>query len=148
MKGGTNVKFSVIIDENREEEIIIYAKEKNELITEIKRLILNDSKINGYKEREIVPFSISETEFFYADDNKVYAVTAKDEIFVKYRLYELEQILPTNFIKINKSCIANLNAVSGFDASISGTLKVKFKSGKVDYVSRRNLKNIKERIGV
>lgn len=142
------MKFTVIIDENRTEEILIYAKERNELISEIEKLVLDDSKINGYKEREIVPFSVLETEFFVAEDNKVYAVTANDEILVKHRLYELEEILPPNFIKINKSCIANLNAVSGFDASISGTLKVKFKSGKVDYVSRRNLKNIKERIGV
>ena len=142
------MKFSVIIDENREEEIIVYAKEKNELVSAIEKLVSDDSKINGYIEREIVPFSVSEAEFFYADKNKVYAVTSKDKVLVKYRLYELEEILPENFIKINKSCIANLSAVSGFDTSISGTLKVKFKSRKIDYVSRRNLKNIKERIGV
>ena len=142
------MEYKIIIDKNEEEKIFIYAHEKSQLILEIEKLILNDAKINGYKDREIVPFSVFETEFFYAEDNKVYAVTQKDEVLVKHRLYELEEILPDNFIKINKSCIANLNAVSGFDASISGTLKVKFKSGKVDYVSRRNLKNIKERIGV
>ena len=142
------MKFTIVIDDKREEEILIYAKEKNHLISEIEKLILDDSRINGYKEREIVPFSVFETEFFYAVDNKVYAVTKNDEVLVKHRLYELEEILPKNFIKINKSCIANLNAVLSFDASISGTLKVKFKSGRVDYVSRRNLKNIKERVGV
>lgn len=142
------MEYKIIIDKNEEEKIFIYAQEKSQLILEIEKLILNDAKINGYKDREIVPFSVFETEFFYAEDNKVYAVTQKDEVLVKHRLYELEEILPDNFIKINKSCIANLNAVSGFDASISGTLKVKFKSGRVDYVSRRNLKNIKERIGV
>ena len=142
------MKLTINFDKNREEEIIIYAHEKNKLIFEIEKFIYADEKINGYKEREIVPFSVSETEFFYSDENKVYAVTADDEVLVKYRLYELEQILPDNFIKINKSCIANLNSILCFDTSISGTLKVKFKCGKIDYVSRRNLKNIKERMGV
>ena len=67
---------------------------------------------------------------------------------IKTRLYVIEEKLPENFIKINQSCIANINQIERFDASISGTLKIRFKNGYTDYVSRRQLKNVKERIGI
>ena len=81
----------------------------------------------------------------------------KDQLFliifyykfeIKTRLYVIEEKLPENFIKINQSCIANINQIERFNASISGTLKIRFKNGYTDYVSRRQLKNVKERIGI
>ena len=53
-----------------------------------------------------------------------------------------------NFIKINKSCIANLKKIKRFDASFGGAMQVTFKNGHTDFVSRRNLKNVKERMGI
>ena len=38
--------------------------------------------------------------------------------------------------------------ISHFDLSLGGTMKVVFKSGYKDYVSRRQIKNIKERLGI
>ncbi len=142
------MKFTVFIDKEREEEVIVYAREKNELIDAIQKMVAEDDILNGYKDREIVPLSLSEIESFIVEDNKIFALTEKDKLTVKSRLYILEQKLPDNFIKINKSSIANIKHIKGFDASISGTLQVKFKSGRIDYVSRRNLRSIKERLGL
>ena len=61
---------------------------------------------------------------------------------------DMEKKLPENFVKINQSCIANIDKINRFDASFSGTLKLIFKNSYTDYVSRRQLKTVKERIGI
>ena len=86
-------------------------------------------------------------ECFAVTDGKTEAVTLSGERFrVKRRLYELEQTLPSDFIKINKSCIANKNRVERFSAAFSGAVDVIFKSGYTDYVSRRCFAQIKKEL--
>ena len=81
-------------------------------------------------------------------DGRVYAVCGNNQYLLKERLYTLEEKLPENFVKIHQSCLANIKQMERFDTSISGTLKIRFKNGYTDYVSRRQLKLIKERLGI
>ena len=78
----------------------------------------------------------------------MYAVCEKNKYLLKKRLYLLEEKLPESFVKINQSCLANIKKTERFDTSISGTLKIRFKNGDTDYVSRRQLKAVKERLGI
>lgn len=143
------MKISVFIDENREEEIQIFAKEETELISQIKSLVKDySSQINGYKEREIYPLKISDIYCFTVESNKVFAITEKDKFLIRDRLYNIEKNLSNDFIKINKSSIANFKKIERFDATFSGTLMIKFKNGYTDYVSRRSVKKVKERLGL
>lgn len=143
------MKFSFFIDKNREEEIIVYAHEETELLNQIKSLVTDFSlQITGYKENEIYQIKMADVYCFTTENNKLFAITESDKFLIKERLYTIEQSLSKDFIKINKSCIANIKKIDRFDASISGTLLVKFKNGHNDYVSRRNVKNVKERLGL
>lgn len=143
------MKLNIFIDKEHEEEIQIYVHEKTELIKEIEQLVINNNtSLIGFKDREAVNLNLSDVYAFFIEDNKVYALLEKDKYLLKSRLYILEETLPNNFIKINQSSIANLNKIKSFDTSISGTLTVNFKNGYKDYVSRRNLKKIKERLGI
>ena len=143
------MKLSIFIDKNCEEEIQIFAHEETELLEQIKSLVTNYSlQINGYKEKEIYPLKINEIYCFTVESNKVFARTGDDKFLLKERLYNIEKDLSHDFIKINKSCIANVKKIERFDAPFSGTLKVKFKNGYTDYVSRRSVKSVKERLGL
>lgn len=143
------MKFSFFIDKNREEEIIVYAHEETELLNQIKSLVTDFSlQITGYKENEIYQIKMADVYCFTTENNKLFAITESDKFLIKERLYTIEQSLSKDFIKINKSCIANIKKIDRFDASISGTLLVKLKNGHNDYVSRRNVKNVKERLGL
>lgn len=143
------MKISVFIDENHEEEIRIFTHKQTELINQIKSLVGDySSVINGFKEKEIFPLKISDIYCFTVEDNKVFAITEDDKFFIRERLYNIEKELSNDFIKINKSCIANIKKIERFDATFSGTLMVKFKNGYTDYVSRRSVKNVKERLGL
>lgn len=143
------MKFSLFIDREREEECVIYAKEKSRLTDEIERLISEDAlDFIGYKDSSIIKLNLSEVYCFIVEGGKTYAITQNDKLIVKYRLYQLEEKLTESFVKINQSCIANIKKIKRFDASFSGSLSVVFKNGYSDYVSRRQLKKVRERMGV
>lgn len=143
------MKFSLFIDKQREEECIIYAHEKSRLTDEIERLISEDAlEFTGYKDSSIIKLNLSEVYCFVVEGGKTYAITENDKLIIKYRLYQLEEKLTESFVKINQSCIANVKKIKRFDASFSGSLLVVLKNGYSDYVSRRQLKKVRERLGV
>lgn len=143
------MKCEVILGDELEEKVCIYAKEESRLVREIKNLVENFSvSFTGYKGTEIIKLSPSDIYCLTVIDNKIYAICEKERFLLKKRLYETEKDLTEDFIKINQSCIANVNKIACFDAAISGTLKIRFKNGYTDYVSRRQLKKVKERLGL
>ena len=142
------MKCRTVIDKDREEEVVIYVHEKNSLSYEIEELVLGKSlELFGYKDKNIVKLSPSDVFCFTVENNKVYALCEREKYQIKQRLYLLEEILDSDFVKINQSCIANIRKISKFDTSITGTLMVSFKNGYRDYVSRRQMKKVKERMG-
>ena len=52
-----------------------------------------------------------------------------------------------HFLKINQSCLVRVDAIERFSASIGGALSVHLKGGFKDYVSRRQMRSVKERMG-
>ena len=60
------MKYQLIIDKDKDEEIVIVAHEKNKLINEIERLI-KGSNINlfGYKDDKIINLTLDEIYAFY-----------------------------------------------------------------------------------
>lgn len=143
------MKITVFIDKNHPEEVVIHAHERTKLVDSIEQLVADSAEVLvGYKDKEMVRLTLGEVCCFIVEDGKIYALTQSDKLQLKCRLYSLEERLFDSFIKINKSCIANLKMVERFDASFSGSLQVKFKNGYVDYVSRRNVRGVKERLGL
>ncbi len=143
------MKCTLIITNEHEEEVVIYARERTKLTDDIEALVIGSvPELIGYKENQTVKLSSDSVYCFTVEDNKVYALTDSEKLQIKLRLYQLEEILPDTFVKINQSCIANIRKIERFDTSISGTLLIKFKNGYKDYVSRRQMKAVKERFGL
>ena len=143
------MKCTTIIDNEREEEVIIYAHARTPLTEKIEGLV-NETQVRllGYAELDIVKISPSDVNCFVTEDDKLYALTEKEKLRVKLRLYEVEEMLDENFVKINQSCIANIHKIKRFTVSIGAALRVEFDNGYKDYVSRRQLKSVKERLGL
>lgn len=143
------MKCRTVIDKDREEEVVIYVHEKSELSSEIEEFVMGRSlELLGYKDKNIVRLTLSEVYCFTVEENKVFAITEKERLQLKQRLYLLEEMLDDSFVKINQSCIVSVRKIKRFDTSITGTLVVELKNGYKDYVSRRQLKKVKERIGL
>lgn len=148
-KGDEGMKCEIIIDPSCHERVVIYAKEKSSLVQEIKQLVQEHEKeLLGYTDDEIVKLNPADICYISVIGGKVYATMGKKKYLLKERLYLLEEKLPESFVKINQSCLANIKKTERFDTSISGTLKIRFKNGDTDYVSRRQLRAVKERLGI
>lgn len=143
------MKLEEFIDEANEEKVQIYAKQKDNLVIEIENLVLNSTiDLTGYLDNEVIKLDLNNVTCFTINDSKVYALVNDKKYLVKTRLYKIEEMLNSSFIKINQSCIANIKKIKKFSASINGSMNVIFKNGYTDYISRRELKNVKERMGL
>ena len=79
-------------------------------------------------------------------EGKTFAIDAKGKQYrLKQRLYELEALLPADFIRINKSALANQRLIERFVANFSGAVDAVFRGGYREYVSRRCFAEIKRR---
>ena len=141
------MKFKLIIDKEKDEEVIVTAHNRTVLIDEIEMLIAKHAdRIPGYTEDDIKMLSVSEIQCVTVLDGKTYAIDSKNRQYrLKQRLYELEQQLPASFIRINKSTLANETCLDRFAVTYSGAVDAVFKCGYTEYVSRRCFAQIKRR---
>lgn len=142
------MKLNVFVDKTQEERIDIYIKEKRQLVEDIENLISEENILLCYKNSEIYKVSFSEIILLAVENEKVAVFTEKDKFFIKERLYMAEEKLSSDFIRLNQSAIGNIRKIRKFDCSVSGTLKVTFTNGLTDYVSRRQVKAVRERFGL
>ncbi len=143
------MKCTIVVDPTKDEEVIIYTKGNTGLANEIRLLCEQESTVlMGYQEREATRLSPHDVCCFIVENNHVIAICDTERFRIKKRLYELETCLPDNFVKINQSCIANFQKIKKFDAALAGTLRVVFTNGYIDFVSRRQIKYVKERLGL
>ena len=56
------------------------------------------------------------------------------------------KILPSKFIRISKSTILNLEMVMSYNPMFNGLMKVKLNNLEITYISRKYLKEVRERI--
>ena len=141
------MKFRLIIDNEKDEEVVATVHNRSPLIDEIEALISKHTdRIPGYTEDDIKMLSVSEIECITVLDGKTYAIDSENQRYrLKGRRYELEQQLPSYFIRINKSALANEKALDRFAVAYTGAVDAVFKCGYREYVSRRCFAQIKRR---
>ena len=102
--------------------------------------------IMGYREDSIRRLAFSEIECITILERKVIGIdTDGNQYRIQDRLRDLEEILPTYFIRINKSTLANEHRILRFDAAFSGGVDAVFQCGYREYVSRRCFAEIRRR---
>ena len=143
------MKYKLIIDKNAEEEIIAVVHAPSALTEEIENLVRGFSGVDsimGYKEDEMRKLAICEIECITIIDRKVIAIdTDGNRYSLRERLRDLEEVLPSYFIRINKSSLANEHRILRFDAAFSGGVDAVFRCGYREYVSRRCFSQIRRR---
>ena len=143
------MKYKLIIDPDAEEEIIAIVHAPSQLTQQIEQLVSSFSDadgIVGYREDEMRNLPFREIECITILDRKVIAIDINGNQYrLQDRLRDLENILPSYFIRINKSAIANEHRILRFDAAFSGGVDAVFQCGWREYVSRRCFAEIRRR---
>ena len=82
------MKLKIFINNDREEEVIIYARKKTELIERIEQLFYDEEPLMiGYKDREAVKLRQADVYCFTVENDKICAVCENDTLQLKSRLY-------------------------------------------------------------
>lgn len=143
------MKYRLIIDKNAEEEIIAVVHAPSALTQQIENLVCSHSgadSLLGYRDDEMRRLAFSDIECITIIGRKVIAIDADGARYrIAERLRDLEGLLPSYFIRINKSALANEHRILRFDAAFSGGVDAVFTCGYREYVSRRCFAEIRRR---
>ena len=143
------MKYKLIIDKNAPEEIVAIVHAPSSLTQQIEDLVCSYSgqdSIIGYREDEMRKLPFAQIECITILDRKVIAIDEKGSRYrLQDRLRDLEEILPSYFIRINKSTLANEHRIARFNAVFSGGVDAVFQCGYREYVSRRCFAEIRRR---
>ena len=140
-----------VIPEIEETEIVIQCKEVDEAISQIQKAISDTTTRKQsfifFKEEREYFFSLDEIVFFETADNQMHAHTGSDVFQVKYRLYELEEILPGNFMRVSKSTILNTDRIISITKNLASANTVSFtETHKQVFVSRYYYRALKDKL--
>ena len=143
------MKFKLIINKDAEEEIVATVHSRSSLTQRIEEMVMafsGEDYLLGYSDDEIRKIPYEKIECITILDRKVIAIDTEGvRYLLKERLRDLDGILPSYFIRINKSTIANEQGILKFEAVFSGGVDAVFHSGYRDYVSRRCFSEIRRR---
>lgn len=136
------MKIKIEIDESlSEDEVLIRCRGLTEQVTEIQKAVsevVNTSqRFVFYRGNTEYYLALEEILFFETDGDGINAHTRDNIYQTKYKLYELEDLLPGCFMRISKSSIVNTNHIYSISRNLTASSVVAFAgTHKQVYVSR------------
>lgn len=144
--------MEIEIKQHLEEEIkiTISCKKVTDHIQRLRTHIESfDDRMKGKQDNQIVYVRMSEALYFETVDNCTFLYMENQVVEVDKRLYELEELLPTeDFIRCSKSTIVNINKIKRLKPELNRTILVTMCNGEKLHISRRYVKAFKELLGI
>ena len=144
------MKVELNIDEKFKEILVTISTDKiNDEVQELVNYIeYKEDYLVGIADNQVSVIDISDIIRVFVEDRKVFVVTTKGKFIVRKKLYEMNNLLTKDFVKISQSEIANIKFIKNLDLSIRGTIVIVYKNSDISYVSRRLLKDFKTKLGL
>ena len=144
------MKVELNIDEKFKEILVTISTDKiNDEVQElVNYLEYKEDYLVGIADDQVCVLDISDIIRVFVEDRKVFVVTTKGKFVVRKKLYEMNNLLTKDFVKISQSEIANIKFIKNLDLSIRGTIVIVYKNSDISYVSRRFLKDFKTKLGL
>ena len=132
--------------ELKEPRIIVQAPSRSEEIDELIEIISNisPSPLSGYSDGVLTKLRKDSIIRIYSKEKKVYADTSEGTFLLKSPLYQFEDKLPNNFVRISNSEIVNSDKILRMDIRLTGTILIHLEGDIETRVSRRYVSKVKE----
>lgn len=146
------MKIKIEIDELlEEEEVIIRSNSLNDQVIKLKDAVTEvlkaQRKLVFYKGDSDYYLPLEDILFFETEASSVQAHTRDDIYRIRYKLYELEELLPGYFMRVSKSAILNTRDIFAINHSVTSVTAVQFQgTHKQVYVSRYYYRPLKARL--
>ncbi|MFB1052043.1 LytTR family DNA-binding domain-containing protein [Paraliobacillus sp. JSM ZJ581] len=146
------MKINIEIDhKHTEPSITIRTNEWSDELEEIVALIKrkNRHRLFGVESDQTILLDPNRIDFIYAEKRRVFARIDNRKVELRMKLYEMEEMLvPYDFMRFSKSVIGNLNQIDRFELSFNGNLCVHFYSGNKEYITRKHVSSIKNKLSM
>jgi DNA-binding LytR/AlgR family response regulator len=108
-----------------------------------------DERLQATSDGNTYNVQIDEILYIESVDKKTFLYTTGHVLQTEKRLYELEELLDEKtFFRASKSVIVNLNKIIKLKPEVTRNILATLTNGEVIVISRRNVKALKELIGV
>lgn len=105
--------------------------------------------LTGSKEGKIFIIEPNNVEIIRTEGRELILYNRQKEKFtISKPLYELQNILSDDFIRISKSTIVNIKFINHVSSTFNGTMDIAMKNGIEDVITRSYRGEFKRRLGV
>jgi len=134
---------------DEEDEIIIKCRHTDERLIRLLREYGSDGgRINCRRDGKIFLIPPKEIFYFESVDDKVFAYCEKDVYEVRQKLYELLELLPSDFIRSSRSTILSVNRITSLAPAFGGRFEALLSNGERVIISRQYVPVLKEKLGL
>ena len=100
------------------------------------------------KGSDIALLESSDVYMFRVEEKQVKVYTENDEYVIKKPLYQVEDSLGNDFLRISKTTIVNFKKIERVAPSLRGMMFVQLKNGLKDNISRKYLPDFKQALNL
>ena len=142
------MKVNLFVSKDVEEPYAeIHTNELNENITKAMSILENDESnelLAVKKDSDIALLEYDDIFMFRVENEQVNVFTKDYDYIIKKPLYQIEENLNSDFVRISKTTIVNLKKIKRVAPSLRGMMFIELKNGLKDNISRKYLPNFKQ----
>lgn len=142
------MKVNLFVSRDIEEPYAdIHTDELTDNITKAMSILESDDSsemLAVKKGSDIALLEFSDVYMFRVENKQVKVYTENSEYQIKKALYQVEENLPSDFVRISKTTIVNLKKVERVAPSLKGMMFIQLKNGLKDNISRKYLPDFKQ----
>ena len=103
----------------------------------------NNSILAVKKGQDIVLLDFEDIFLIRVEDKQTKVFTENKDYLIKKPLYQIEENLDSNFVRVSKTTIVNLRKIKRVAPSLKGMMFIELKNGLKDNISRKYLSDFK-----
>ena len=142
------MKVNLFVSKDIEEPYAdIHTDELTDNITKAMSILESDDSndmLAVKKGSDIALLEFSDVFMLRVEDKQVKVYTEKVEYLIKKPLYQVEETLSSDFVRISKTTIVNLRKIERVAPSLKGMMFIQLKNGLKDNISRKYLPDFKQ----
>lgn len=141
------MKVNLFVSKDIEEpHADIHTNELTDNITKAMSILESDDSndmLAVKKGSDIALLEFSEVFMLRVEDKQIKVYTENAEYLIKKPLYQVEETLNNDFVRISKTTIVNLRKIERVAPSLKGMMFIQLKNGLKDNISRKYLPDFK-----
>lgn len=142
------MKVNLFVSRDVEEPYAdIHTNELTDNITKAMSILESDDSndmLAVKKGSDIALLEFSDVYMFRVENKQVKVYTENREYLIKKPLYQVEESLGSDFVRISKTTIVNLKKIERVAPSLKGMMFIQLKNGLKDNISRKYLPDFKQ----